>query len=238
MTRHLFILISIAVVSCAQEGSSERKTNSVTGQVNFITEEHYELFKPEEHSSLLILFPCFPCDAERTRLAFDIDELASASDIAVLRMNFNMRLWMNDEEKEKLRRLMEEIVSANDLTTSNIVIGGFSGGGNVSLLMADYLKSSGSTIQPKGLFIVDAPIDLLALYENAVKNISLNFSEPAVEESKWIVSAFDAEFGIGDSSISNYERSSPYCSKSDSLFNLSHLQDVSVRLYTEPDTLW
>ena len=90
----------------------------------------------------------------------------------------------------------------------------------------------------KGVFIVDSPIDLLGLYENSVENIQKNYSEVAVEESKWIVSNFDKEFGIGDSSVSNYEAKSPYVSKTHSLTNLSAMKNIKIRLYSEPDTLW
>jgi hypothetical protein len=207
-------------------------------KIHLITDEHYELYKPAEHNSLLILFPCLPCDAENTRQEFDIDEQAAEAGIAVLRMNYNMRLWMEEEEKIELTELLEEVIVLHGLNTSSIVIGGFSGGGNVSLLMADYLKARDSNIAPKGLFVVDSPIDLLALYKAAHKSIAKDFSKNAVAEANWIVNAFDAEFGVGDSSIANYEQHSPYISTSHSLFNLSHLQEVSVRFYTEPDTLW
>lgn len=129
-------------------------------------------------------------------------------------------------------------IKQNDININNTYIGGFSSGGNVALLLTDYLKSTKSSIQPKGLFITDSPVDLLGLYENAQKNIKKNFSESAVQEANWIVEMFDSKFGIGDTALINYENKSPYFSKTNSTKNISNLNDLKIRLYSEPDTLW
>ncbi|MEZ4685918.1 MAG: hypothetical protein R3B47_07570 [Bacteroidia bacterium] len=117
-------------------------------------------------------------------------------------------------------------------------MGGFSSGGNVSLLLADYLQSSASAIQVKGLFVVDSPIDLMALYDNAQQTIERNVSQVAVQEANWIVGTFDADFGHGDTALAHYNARSPYHAKTRHTANLSHLQGISIRLYTEPDTAW
>ena len=153
-------------------------------------------------------------------------------------MNFNQHLWLSDSKKKDLEEIIADVVKQNDINTDNTFIGGFSSGGNVALLLTDHLKSTESSIQPKGLFITDSPVDLLGLYENAQKNIRKNFSEPAVQEAKWIVEMFDPEFGTGEAGLISYENKSPYFSKTNSIKNLSNLSDVKIRLYSEPDTLW
>ncbi len=106
------------------------------------------------------------------------------------------------------------------------------------MLLTDYLKASNSSIQPKGVFIADSPVDLMGLYENAQKNIEKNFSEVAVQEANWIVDLFNREFGVGDSSLVHYEDKSLYLSKTHNTSNLANLNDVQIRLYSEPDTTW
>ena len=88
------------------------------------------------------------------------------------------------------------------------------------------------------MFITDSPVDLLGLYENAQRNIKKNFSVPAVQEANWIVEMFNPEFGTGDTALVNYENKSPYFSKTNSTKNISHLNDLKIRLYSEPDTRW
>ncbi len=86
--------------------------------------------------------------------------------------------------------------------------------------------------------MVDSPVDLLGLYENSVRNIERDFSPVSVQESRMIVSLLEPEFGQPEDSIESYEKHSVYTLKTHNTDNLSHLQDVKVRLYTEPDTAW
>ena len=238
MNRLLTISVLLVLGACSTNKDSQETEEKTHIEPTNIVSENYELIIPEKQDGFLILFPCFPCDAENTRTEFNIVDIASSNNITILLMNFNQHLWLSETEKEDLEEIIVNAVKQNNINTDNTYIGGFSSGGNVSLLLADYLKSTESTIQPKGLFIADSPIDLLGLYENAQKNIEKNFSEPAVQEAKWIVEMFDPEFGTGEAGLISYENKSPYFSKTNSIKNLSNLSDVKIRLYSEPDTLW
>jgi len=233
---HLLI-ISILFVLGACSTSKDVK-QEINPEPTNVVSENYELIIPKKQEGFLILFPCFPCNAENTRTEFNIIDIASTNNITVLLMNFNQHLWLSDTEKKDLEEIIMNAVKQNDINIDNTYIGGFSSGGNVALLLTDYLKSTESIIQPKGLFITDAPVDLLGLYENAQKNIKKKISEPAVQEANWIIEMFDAEFGIGDTSLINYESKSPYFSKTNSTKNIAHLNNIKIRLYSEPDTLW
>jgi hypothetical protein len=225
-------------MSCAQnKNTSKGEKNTELETVNIITKD-YELVSPNVQNGLLILFPCFPCNAENTKTEFNILEIAVKNNISVLLMNFNQHLWLSEDEKKELESIIIDAITENNINAKNTFIGGFSSGGNVSLLLSDYFKSTGSSIQPKGIFIADSPIDLLGLYENAKKSIEKNFSETAIQEANWIVDFFDSEFGKGDTSLIRYENKSPYLSKTHATKNLSNLKGIKIRLYSEPDTLW
>ena len=236
----LVITISLLLGACSNNNNNNttQKVKETSSKMTKILSEDYELIIPETQDGFLILFPCFPCNAENTRTEFNIIDIAIANNISVLLMNFNEHLWLSDNEKKELEEIIINAVKQNGINIDNTYIGGFSSGGNVSLLLTDYLKSTESLIQPKGLFISDSPIDLLGLYENAQKNIKLNFSETAVQEANWIVEMFDPEFGIGDSAMVIYENKSPYSSSTNSTANLANLIGVKIRLYSEPDTVW
>ncbi len=238
----LFFLIAIIascfILSCSQSNSTNQKSTVTTLKNKTFITDNYELVLPSNQKHLLVLFPCFPCNAERTKTEFDIIAKATKQGIAILMMNFSKHLWVSDNEKRELENILFQVTKKYNLNTKNTFIGGFSSGGNVAILLTNHLKVTNSIIQPKGVFIVDSPIDLLGLYENAIKNIEKNYSEVAVGEAKWIVSMFNAEFGSGDSSYRNYEIKSPYLSKTHSLTNLSELKNVKIRFYSEPDTVW
>ena len=238
MIRIFIIPVLLFSIACVQD------KNDIKGPINGepiiknIITESYELILPEKQNGFLILFPCFPCNAENTKTEFDIADIAVKHNIAVLLMNFNQHLWLSENEKKTLESLIVNSVKENHINTNNTFIGGFSSGGNVSLLLTNYFKSTNSLIQPKGLFIVDSPIDLLGLYEDAQKDIAKNYSETAVQEANWIVETFNSEFGIGDTSLIHYENKSPYSSKNHTIKNLYKLKDLKIRFYSEPDTIW
>ena len=145
---------------------------------------------------------------------------------------------MDNKKKKDLEKIIMDAVNQYGIKIDNTYIGGFSSGGNVTLLLTDYLKLTESSIQPKGLFIADSPVDLLGLYKSSQKAIEKNISVPAVQEANWIIETFNLEFGNGDTSFSNYENKSPYFSKTNSSKNISNLNGLKIRLYSEPDTLW
>ena len=237
MKHILLFTILLLTVACKNQVKEE---SLIAPKTQTITTEAYELTFTEQQDGLLILFPCFPCDAENTKTEFKIIDVAIKNNVAVLLMNFNLHLWLSETEKKELEQVILTAVNEHRINKDNTFIGGFSGGGNVSLLLTDYLKATGSALHPKGVFIVDSPIDLLGLYENAQKTIQKNVSEVAVQEANWIVETFEAEFGVGmnEEILKAYEHKSPYVLKTHSTKNLKHLKDLKIRFYSEPDTLW
>ncbi len=234
----IFILIITGIFSCTNSRNNQITSANKKASIRVDSTEHYRIYIPEKQNAILILFPCFPCDAHNTEQEFNIVDVATLNNIAVLMMNFNAHLWLYEKDKKSLEKQIIDALTRNKIETKNIVIGGFSSGGNVTLLLSEYLKTSSSVLQPKGIFIVDSPIDLLGLYNASVLNVQKDKFKIAQEEAQWVVKTFDLEFGIGDSSLEGYENNSPYLAKTHALKNLSHLNDVNIRLYTEPDTAW
>lgn len=235
MQKFIIILVLIAI-SCKEQSVKNNLNESPKSEI--IKTSEFQLIKAENQKGLLILFPCFPCDAENTLSEFKIAEISLEKGFSVLAMNLNQRLFLKPIEKQKLAEQLESIITKNQLLKENIFIGGFSSGGNVSLLICDYLVENKSLIEPKGVFIVDSPIDLLALYRTAKKNLELNFSEPSIQEAKWIKEFFDNEFGNPKSGIANYENNSPFTYETQNIQNLKGLQNLKIRFYIEPDLKW
>ncbi|MDW5290567.1 hypothetical protein [Formosa sp. PL04] len=153
-------------------------------------------------------------------------------------MNLNQRLYLSQKEKQELAEQLKSIAREQNLSKKNIFIGGFSSGGNVSLLISDYLVKTESTMQPRGVFIVDSPIDFLGLYKTSEKNLKREYSDISVQESAWIKNMFDTNFGNPAHGITNYEQNSPYTFKTQNIDNLKGLEQLKIRLYTEPDIKW
>lgn len=234
------LLFFILIVSCKQ--NKKEKKQIVTEKIEFteIVKEDYELYKPnDEIKGVLILFGGYPENADDIKREFQILDIARENSIAVLLSNFNQKLWLEESEKHQLAKKLQDIVVENKLPTENIFIGGFSSGGVVSLLISDFIIGMKQFyIDPKGVFIVDSPIDLIALYKSSEKNIERNFSEPSIQESTWLIETLGNNFGNPKDNIEKYEKNAVFTYSTNNISNLKKLKRTKIRLYTEPDTLW
>ena len=226
-------------ISC-KNAEKETTENPAKTEFQEITNENYELSKHTENTKkVLILFGGFPEKPEDIKREFKILEVAKENSIAVLFMNYNQKLWLDENEKQKLAELLQQIFIENKLPTTDTYIGGFSSGGNVALLIASFLtENRGFKLAPKGVFMVDSPIDLVALYKSAEKNVAQNFSKISVQESAWIIETLGNRLGNPSDDISKYQQYAIYTSKTDNIDNIKGLKNTKIRLYTEPDTLW
>ena len=236
MKQLLVIIISLLATRGSSSGVTSLKEPS---EFKKIVTSDYELYIPSNDvKSILVLFGGFPEDAIAIQKEFKILDKALEQEIAVLFMNFNRKLWLSPEHKVVLSSILNRAFEDNELPADNIVIGGFSSGGNVSLLLANYLVQNNDSVQPNGVFNVDSPVDLLQLYRLAKKNIERNYSESSIQEGNMLVNIFENEFDLPKYGIGQYELCSPYTSETHNIDNIAALDGVKLRFYTEPDTEW
>jgi hypothetical protein len=238
MSKYLFfIIVLIFSISCKSEKKtiSEDKTETQT----FIT-DNYELIKSSEDSkTVLILFGGFGENPSDIKREFKILEVAKRNHISVLLMNYSQKLWLEESEKRNLAQLLQDTLEKHKLSQKDIYIGGFSSGGIVSMHISNYITGMKEFyIDPKGVFIADSPIDLLALYKTSKSNIEKDFSEVSVQESTWIINMFEENLGNPKDDISAYEKYAVYTNESNYTKNLENLKNTKIRLYTEPDFNW
>lgn len=130
-----------------------------------IEKKAYNLYKPDTPKATLILFGGFPETAESIEKEFPITDLALQKDVAVAYLNFNRKILLDSTEKTQLAHSIREMLQTNNLPSDNIYIGGISSGGNIALLISNYLiKHSNSNLNVAGVFAIDSPVDLAALY--------------------------------------------------------------------------
>ncbi len=232
------LLILLLSVSCANLLNKKDK-NTVKTEYKKIINDNYELDVPvDKINAVLILFGGYSEKAEDIKREFKILKDAKKMNIAVLYLNYNRKLWINEKDKIELSILLENIFIENKLPDNNVYIGGFSSGGNLTLLISNHLIKSNNRINPKGVFVVDSPVDLLTLYKLGERNIKRNFSETSVQEGKWLINMFNENLGNPNNGIKNYEQNSPFISKTNYLDNVANLNEIKIRFYTEPDTTW
>lgn len=236
---YFFLLFFSACYNKIKEVPPHDANQIISVAFDTIDTEAYELIKPlGEQKGVLILFPGFPETPTKVKQEFKIVQPALKKGIALVLMKFNQRLWLDTQEKFRLASTFNQLIINNDLDSTNIFIGGFSSGGNISLLLANHLAQTENLLQPKGVFIIDSPVDLLGLYEISKRNIQRDFSAISMQESKRTVNRFDISLGKPEAGIENYEAYAPYTHKTNNIQNLAHLNNIKIRLYTEPDSQW
>ncbi len=207
----------------------------------------------------MILFPCFPCDAADTRSESPIADTAVANGIAVLMMNFNQHILMSDAEKREVLDTIAAAVKAHGVDATNTFIGGFSSGGNVSVLLAkELVRAPRPGIGLKGVFAVDSPLDLVHLYACSKRDLAKSSFPEYKDEARYLNAFLDSTLGsptdsaptrsvaeagfggvrperFGAGAMANYERSAPLLN---SAASVAPLKDLPIHFYTEPDTAW
>ena len=214
-------------------------TNTTTSTIHEIIEtSEYSLYKSSLSKGTLIIFPCFPCDAQHSILELGIHKEAQELGYSTLYLNYNRKLYLSEEEKESL---MDDIITyskEHKLHKHPIYLGGFSSGGNIALITGNKIQQTKNPLDLKGIFIVDSPIDLEALYKTSERNIERQFSLASIQESTMLIQQFDNAFGHPNENREQYEANAPFTSSTSNIDNIQSLKNVPLRLYTEPDTAW
>ena len=234
----VFIYCFILFGCHSQSDQTKLKERSKT--YNKVETSAFELYKPiGTIKAVLILYGGFPEEINDIRKEFKIAPLAQEADIAIIYAKLNQRLWLEDKEKQEQAGMLQDLFISHELPIDNIFIGGFSSGGNMAFQISNTIVAMKQFyIDPKGVFLIDSPIDLVALYESSKKNIEHDFSEVSVQESKWIIETLESAFGNPEKSIEDYEKYAVFTKRTNSTRNLNKLKDTKIRLYTEPDTTW
>jgi hypothetical protein len=224
----LILHISIFLVCC----KTEKK------EIKIVKDKNYELKIATYQKAVLILFPCYPCDIENTKTEAKFLKDIEKKGITTLLLNYNQKLYLTESEKVEYSKTINSILDKNEVTKDNIFIGGFSSGGNISVLLANYLLKTKNSIQPKGIFAVDSPLDLEELYNGAKSDIKKNFDNDAIEEGKFLIEMLEQEIGKPEVDIEKYKILSPYIISSNSTQNIEYIKNIKVRFYCEPDLEW
>lgn len=209
-----------------------------TAPKKVIQDKDYEIHFADNQRAVLVLFPCFSCDIEHTRReAFFLQGINEAGVTTIL-LNIHEKLFLREHERDSLSRQLADIFERHHIDGKKVYIGGFSSGGNLALLMGDYMSQQKTVVNIQGVLSVDAPLDLAQLFRNAQHNISLNADAGTVMEGKMLVELLERELGTPEKNLENYIQYSPFVAGQPLMPNLQHHRDYKIRLYTEPALEW
>lgn len=202
----------------------------------------YEKIVPKgKPVGVLVIMPGSGERLDDVRRQIRLHLLASEKNLLIIFPSINWGTNKHIAEHQFLDIIFKQVVNQYKIPKDKFVIGGFSGGAMVALTYTEKAnKHSDSTfIKPKAVFGVDPPLDYAHLWNHCQKDIARNFSEPAIQEAKWIIGNYTKEFGGSPEEFpENYVRYSIFSYSQKDGGNAKYLKDTPVLLYTEPDVLW
>jgi len=247
--KHLLLLLTIFALQCTFSQTPEK--------VIVFKEDPHNLynFEPTDTTSLfylklvpkvkptacLVILPSSGELVESVMAQITLHKLAVQKGMLVVFPSINWGTNTFNEEHKFLDVIFKQIVAQYKIPKDKFIIGGFSGGGMISLSYAEKAnREPGATyIVPRAVFALDPPVDYAHLYHHAKRDVERNFSEPAVNEGKWIMESYKKEFGGSPEEFpEEYLKYSIYSHSDPNGGNARYLLNTPLRIYTEPDIEW
>ena len=190
---------------------------------------------------VLVILPGSGERIDDVKKQITLHTLAVQKNLLVIFPSINWGTNKHIPEHRFLETIFKQVVKQYKIPKNKFVIGGFSGGGMVALTYTEkankYIDST--FIIPKAVFGVDPPLDYAHLWNHCKNDIERNFSEPAIQEGKWIMESYTRDFGGSPEEFSkNYIKYSIFSYNEKDGGNAKYLKTTPVLLFTEPDVLW
>jgi hypothetical protein len=142
---------------------------------------------------------------------------------------------------EQLDRYIGEAIATYELPSDRILCVGMSLAGTCALKYTQWCQAGHSRygIQPRAVAICDAPLDMVRFWRSGERAKSLGVSPISANEARWVNAQLEQHLGGTPEEVPDvYRNYSPYYYDIELAPQLSLLQDVAVRVYTEPDIDW
>ncbi len=212
-----------------------------------MTERGHTLILPDAGSptrGVVVFIDARRFDTESFELkSGGLETEALARDVAVLHITTGNPLeFLFDEAvtyglADRIAGVLEE----NNLGEAPIFLAGLSLGGTRALKLAEFLRVYVDRyhIQAAAVAIVDAPLDMVRLWEAERRAAALNFHPAAADEGRWVTYLLETHLGGAPADArARYVEYSPFVYGAADGGNAVHLKNVPVRAYQEPDVDW
>lgn len=169
-----------------------------------------------------------------------------AADIGIITLTVvpssnSLQNLTSDSLLVSIDKMIKEVITQYKVPKNKVVIGGMSAAGTGTIRYVEYCFSKNKTegIKPVGVFAVDPPLDYERLWNEAENAVYRNFNEDAVDEGKILMKILKEKLhGTPKTNIVSYRLKSPFCYSAINGGNAFLLNNIAVRLYTEPDITW
>jgi pimeloyl-ACP methyl ester carboxylesterase len=190
---------------------------------------------------VLVLLPGFGERPESVLPETKLHNTAFNNNILTLIIPFGNKIYADEPTINGINRALSDSIKRFRLSKDKFVIGGFSAGGTIALRYAELCKESPSQfpINPKAVFAIDSPVDIINLWDYFDREKSKNFSSAGVNEANFVQPIMEKELaGTPTTNLANFVEHSPFYAGSNAIGNEKYLKDIAVRVYHDMDVVW
>ncbi len=191
-------------------------------------------------TGVLVLLPGYAQAPESVFPETKLPNVAYANNLLVVAVAGGAKLYADSTLTPRLNRVFRDIIKRYHVKPDQFVLGGFSAGGTIALRYTElcYELPNNYPIQPKGVFMVDSPIDLFGLFDYFEREIAKDFSPVGVAEARFATRIMTDEHGTPESNPAGYKQLTPFHIELRVPGNERFLKDVAVRTYHDIDIAW
>jgi pimeloyl-ACP methyl ester carboxylesterase len=203
------------------------------GSVNGKAFKYHYLEPLGEKKGIVILLPGSGEKYQNVLTKVSLSKLLVNQGFVVVVPEVHTLLYADDYSLNILNELLKIMSTAYD--TKKVVLGGFSSGGAIATRYAEYLLAVNASIDLKGLFVVDPPLDLLRVYaagDRMVDNCDGIIKKQGIDIKVQLENAFG---GSPDKQRQQYIDKSAFTANLSDGGNARFLKNLPIRLYSEPD---
>jgi hypothetical protein len=169
-----------------------------------------------------------------------LHSVAYTNDILTVVASTKQKLYADSSTVNRIEHILKDVIKRFSVDPSKFVLAGYDEAGNIALRYTEltYEKSSQFSVQPKGVFGIDAHVDLFGLWHWAERQIKKNYWQGSVGDSKYYIDTMTKENGTIYDNPERYKFLSPFYREGQSAGNEKYLAAVPVRLYYDVDIDW
>lgn len=203
---------------------------------------YYLAVEPESNviDGVLVLIAGFGQIAENTLPETKLQNVAYVNNILTISFASGNKLYADSITQANLTAVIKDVISRYKVKPSNFVIGGFSAGGMIALRYVELCNEFPDKfpIQPKGIFMVDSPIDIFVIWDMLEEAAKTKYSAIAVEEAERAMSHIKNDYGIPRDNILTYSKLTAFSMNPTYCDHEKFLKNTAVRAYHDVDIAW
>lgn len=200
---------------------------------------YYLSVKPQTNTikGVLVLIDGFGGRAEDIFPESKLPNVAYVNEILTVAVAMGNKIYADSSVINNLNLVLKDVLQRYKVQADKFVIGGFSAGGTISLRYTELCKEFPSKypINPKAVFAIDSPVDIIDLWNTFKKQIDKNYSDVAVSEAKFVSELMQLEHGTPITNLKTYLWLTPFYNLHKGEGNEKFLKDIPVRVYHDVD---